>query len=342
MARFLLILVAFMWLQAVGLALFALALRKHRERAPARRRAQWARWSPALMDVLMDAAAPERLWAKVEVDERADFVEFLLEYGRRVAGRDNASIRHLARPHLQSIAPRLRSGSPETRARTLQALGELDLDRWSEAVVAGLDDPSPTVALVAAATLARERAVDQLPGVLAHLERFARWRPDYLASVLATFGPGAAPDLRYALQEPTTKPQARAAVASALAHLNDADAADAAHRVLDGDPEPELGAACLRLLERVGTEEHRPAALRHVGAESFALRLSAARALGRTGGPEDHALLREMVLTDPSPLVALNAGRALLEAGGRMELRELAGRDHSRSRVARQALAEAR
>ncbi|NNM35355.1 MAG: HEAT repeat domain-containing protein, partial [Gemmatimonadetes bacterium] len=341
MARFLVTLVAFMGLQAVALALFALVLRRHRDRTPVRRSQLWARWSPALMDVLMDAAAPERLWAKVDVNDGAEFVEFLLEYGRRVEGRDNARIRRLARPYLPAIADRTRSRSPETRARTLQALGELDLDRWSDALVAGLADPSPSVALVAAATLARERAVDRLPQVLERLDRFAGWRPDYLASVLATFGPGGATALREALED-STNAHVRAAVANALAHLNDAEAAGAACQVLEAGPDPELGAACLRLLERVGTEEHRSGALRYVDDESFALRLSAARALGRTGGAQDHARLREMVLSDPSPWVALNAGRALLEAGGRMELRELAGRDHSRSRVARQALAEAR
>lgn len=342
MARFLVGLMALLWIQGVVLALFALVLRRHREREPARRRRLWARWSPALMDVLMDAAAPERLWAKVEVNEGAEFVEFLLEYGRRVEGQDNVRIRHLARPYLPAIALGTRAWSPETRARTLQALGELDPQRWNHALVSGLADPSPTVALVAAATLARERAVDEVPRVLENLERFSGWRPDYLASVLATFGPGAAPILRGSLVDPEVNPRVRTALADALAHLNDAEAADGAQRVLESGPDPELGAACLRLLERVGTEAHRSAALRYVDAESFALRLSAARALGRTGGPRDHTKLREMILSDPSPWVALNAGRALLEAGGRMELRELAGRDHSRSRVARQALAEAK
>jgi len=195
---------------------------------------------------------------------------------------------------------------------------------------------------MAAATLARERSIAHLPQVMSRLWRFQDWRPDFLASLLATFGPAAAPTLRRALDDAENPPNTRAAVADALAHLNDAESARIAHGVLESTTDPDLGSACLRLLERVGTEEHRPAALAHLGSESFVLRLTAARALGRSGGQQDHELLRDLILNDPSPWVALNAGRALLEAGGRMALRELAGRDHGRSRVARQALAEAR
>ncbi len=342
MTTVLLVLMTIMGVQAMALAAFALVLRRHRERVPARRLAQARRWVPALMDVLMESAAPERLWAKVRVHERAEFVDFLLEYARRVEGRDQALIRLLARPHLSSVAGRLRANSPEARARAVQTLGELDLSGWSDEVVAGLSDPAPVVALTAAATLAREGSIAHLPQVMSRLGRFEGWRPDFLASVLATFGPAGAPGLRGALSDAENPTPMRAAVADALAHLNDAGAAKIAQTVLESTSDPDLGSACLRLLERVGTEEHRPAALAHLNSESFALRLSAARALGRSGGREDHELLRDMILYDPSPWVALNAGRALLEAGGRMALRELAGRDHGRSRVARQALAEAR
>ncbi|MGI9628100.1 MAG: HEAT repeat domain-containing protein, partial [Longimicrobiales bacterium] len=327
---------------AAVLAVWSLYLRSLRNKKPARRKALAEFWRPALLDVLMQSVSPESLWALVRNGEELVMVNFLLQHCRRLSGKDRDRIQLLASPYLPRVVAQLQHSSPERRARAIQTLGELGLDKWSDEVVGGLEDPSPFVAMVAASTLAREQSASHVDAVLENLSRFVHWQHDFLASMLASFGPEAASSIRSKLGAPDTSPRMKAVIMDALAHLNDADAADAAYRILEEGAEPDLESACLRLLARVGTGAHLEAVCARLDSKSYPVRLTAARALGRIGGRSERPRLREIVLSDSSPWVAINAGRALLEAGGRSALRELAGSRHRRSLVARQILAEAR
>ena len=327
---------------AIVLAIWSLHLRRIRDRKPARGKALADRWRPTVLDVLLDAASSESLWALVRDGDELLMVDFLLQHSRRVRGRDRRRIQHLAEPYLVHVVAQLSDRSAERRARAVQTLGELGLGRWQREVVAGLEDPSPFVAMIAASALAREGNATHVGSVLKNLHRFVHWQHDFLSSMLASFGPGAATEIRDALLEPNTSPSVKAVLMDALAHLNDADSAEEAHRLLEEGADTELETACLRVLTRVGTREHLDIVSSKLESRAYPLRLGAARALGRIGGRDEMNVLREMILTDSSPWVAINAGRALLQAGGKSILRELAGSDHRRALAARQILAESR
>ena len=324
------------------LAGWSFYLRLRREYEPRRRQRLTDIWRAPLVAVLMDSAAPEHLWARVALGDELVFLDFLLQHARRVDGEDRKRIRMLASPYLGSIRPYLTARVAETRARAIQTLGELGLADWNASVVQALSDPSPLVALIAATTLAREQAHQHVDDVLDHLPRFGHWRPDYLASMLASFGPAATGSIRARFQDETLPASVRAILVDALGHLNDAMAAEAAERELARSDNGEFRAACLRLLARVGSRQHLQTVRQAMGAEDFIVRLAATRAMGHIGDAAEQDDLLDSVLADPSPWVAITAGRALMEAGGHARLRELAGSEHRRAPVARQVMAEAR
>jgi len=70
--------------------------------------------------------------------------------------------------------------------------------------------------------------------------------------------------------------------------------------------------------------------------------LAAIRALGRFGVAEDLAPLERAARDDPSPWVAIAAGRALKEAAGEEALEALAGSDHPRAALGLQVISEQR
>jgi HEAT repeat protein len=120
--------------------------------------------------------------------------------------------------------------------------------------------------------------------------------------------------LRKALGSSDAPARTRGVAADALRLLRDPASADEAAAVLERGTDREVAAACLRLLEVLGTANHAPTVRRFVHDDDFVLRALAVTALGALGTGDDDARLLDEALDDPSPWVALHAARALHNA----------------------------
>ncbi len=301
-----------------------------------------SRWQYELREVLYGQGSLEALRASVDDDNRVEFLNFLLEYSRRLDGDERDEVRRLAEPHLAEILPYLDHRVEGRRARAVQTLGELGLPRYADEVISALDDPSPDVAMAAASTLAAAQDGSYADAVLARMNRFDDWRLDFLVAMLASLGPEAAPAFRWTLADQQASPRVRAVAADVLAQLDDAASADLAHDVLASEREVELRAATLRLLSSVGRGEHVEAVRAAVHDDALPVRLHAVRALGSLGSKEDLDSLDAAAKDDPSAWVAIAAARALKEAGGTERLDLLAGSDHPRAALGLQVISEVR
>lgn len=324
---------------AIAFALSVILLRLKNQRIAAR----WSRlehkWDETILMVLegeRDLAAFRDLVAS---DEELYCVNYIMRYARWLRGVERERAIALAQPYLHHVVPRAHGRDPQRRARAVQTLGELGLAAHAEIVIAALDDASPLVAMVAARALARKEHPQHLGPVLAHLHRFTTWSPNFLASLLAAVGPDAAPALREVLSDRSRTPAVRAVVATALAYIYDYEAADVAASVLQDQQDKELITACLRLMGRVGREEHLDQVRHFIEAEDFAVRAAAASALGSLGRVEDLARLRS-ACEDDSRWVALHAARALRDAGDLESLQQLAASGRARATLALQVLSE--
>jgi HEAT repeat protein len=336
---FLVIGIAILLAFAIGFAVSVILLRLKNQRKAAKWNRLERKWDEAILTVLEGDKELSAFWELVAPDEEMFCVNYIVRYARWLTGVERTRAVELAQPYLHRIVPRASSRDAQRRARAIQTLGELGLSKQSDVVIHALDDPSPLVAMVAARALARKEHSQFLPPVLAHLHRFTTWSPNFLASLLAAVGPDAAPDLREVLQDPKRPPDVRAVVATALGYIFDYDAADVAAEVLASVQEKELVTACLRLMGRVGRDEHLPLVRGFIESEDFAVRAAAASVLGSLGREEDLTRLRD-ACADDSRWVALHAARALRDAGDVESLQELATSGHARATLALQVLSE--
>ena len=319
-------------------AAYAVSLRV-RNRGKARRRTRLeAVWQPAILDELA-GGRPGALLARVQPRDRLFLLEFLMGYGRRLKGHEQAVVREIARPLLSSLLPVLAGDDPFRRAQAVQTVGILGLPEYSDRVVAALGDEADLVAMVAARALARHGSSENLVDVIGKLDRFENWSSSYLASLLVGFGPHVAPDLRRLLMDPGYSPRVRAA-AAALLNLHDLGVVPCAVALLATETDVDLLVVLLRLIREMGRPEDLGTVRRLAAAGAHAVRGEALQALGALGGEEDLALLTKG-LDDSSPWVALHAARALKQLGHPELLTELVGSDHPRALMARQVLQEA-
>jgi HEAT repeat protein len=159
--------------------------------------------------------------------------------------------------------------------------------------------------------------------------------------MLARGGPGAAPFLRETLSDSQRTPIVRAIAADALRLLNDIESASIAARVLEArqQEDRELVTSCVRLLRRLGHEEHVRLIRPLVSAADPVVRAAAVGALGALGGPKDAPLLQD-VLDDVAYWVSLEAARGLMSLGEVSALQRLAGSEGPWAVLARQVLSE--
>lgn len=324
---------------ALLFALGAVALRWKNERRRHRLSELEATWEPALLQALADPEQVRRLTDLVKHDDRLPFVRFILRYVGRVTGEQRELLRSAVSPHLTSVATDARTGSVEERALAIQTLGTLGLPDYEAAVMRGLDDDSPLVAMVAARALARRDQAHYAEHVLQRLSRFGSWSRGYLSAMLAQIGPAAAPSLRGTLEDPAEPPWVRTVAADALRRLNDLPAAASAVAVLHTADNRDLVASCLRLLARTGDSRHLETARVLARSEDSVVRSAALQAVGQLGNEEDTELLFTS-LSDTSPWVALQSARAIGRALGPDRLRSLADSLHPQAALARQVLRE--
>lgn len=324
---------------AIGFGISVLLLRLRNERNAARWRRLEALWDPVVTDILAGDAALPAFWALVPAADTRFAVDYLLRFLRRMTGEGRERLMELARPYLPLIAQRAGHRDPDRRAWAIQTVGELGLRDHTVLVLGALDDPSPLVAMVAARCLARPAHPEHLQAVVDRLQRFTTWNPNFLASLLASVGPDAAPQLRTALADRSRAPRVRAIAATALAYLRDPAAAEAAAAVLGTTDDRDLLASALRLLERVGSAAHLDAVRPLLASRDDVVRAAAAATLGRLGDAGDLERLRG-ACEDPSRWVALHAARALRNAGDTATLQQLASSGRARATLAMQVLSE--
>jgi len=322
---------------ALGLTVLVLRARNNRV---ARRWSRFERdWQEQVLEALESPAAAAELQRSIRPGEAQWFAEYLSRFARRLKGVERERLSELAAPAIPAVLARLGARSEAVRARAAETLGWLAPRAARSALVAALDDPSLLVAANAVRALTRDPDPELARQVGARLHRFERWRPAFIASMVAAMGPGAAPVLRGILADPRKRTEVRVIVAEALARLNDPEAADLAAAILAGEPEPPLAAASLLVLATIGRPEHRAAVRRRLDSPNDAVRINAARALGALAGQEDVALLAR-ALEDPSPWVAEHAARGLARGSGRALLTEIAATNPGLALVSREALAE--
>jgi HEAT repeat protein len=218
-------------------------------------------------------------------------------------------------------------------------LARMGMPTYADEVAQALDDPSPTVAMIAARSLFRPGHEAYFPAVLGHLHRFTGWNRSFLASMLAGGGPEAAPLLREILGDREQPPLVRAVASDALRELNDLASVPLAMEVMADETDREVVAGCLRILRQLGHREHVPHIRLKAASRDPVIRATAVAALGAIGGPAEIPLLQEK-LDDPSFWVSLEAARGLLALGAAGRLEQLAETTGPWSTLARQVLAE--
>lgn len=326
-------------LLALLFASIAVVLRFMNDREKARRGRLEDQWRPLLLGVLNGQLEPAELKNHVQPQERLFFLEYLYRFARRVEGPPLATIRGLAHTFLDKAASRVAEAPPDVRARYLTILGLLDFDAYSTLIEEALDSSSRLVSIVAIRILARTGGTGYTSAVIHRLQRFSDWSTNALASQLADLGREEPVVLRKALLDSTLPTRTRVIVANSLRQLNDAPSADIAIQILDNEDERPLLLSALRLLGRVGNEEHLPVVRAHADSSDEAVRIRAYDTLSRVGVPVDADRLREG-LEDSSTWVALHAARGLKQAGYGEVLHEVATSNHPRASVAQQVLAE--
>jgi HEAT repeat protein len=322
-------------------AIFTIYLRLRNMRKAKRWQRLEAEWEPMMLDFLAGERTADEVQQLVEAKESFFFLDYTLRFAQRLRGEEAVAISRLADPYLSLLIRRTQGGDASQRARAIRTLSTLGLERFSDTIIAALDDPSPLVAMIAARALTHKEHPKFAEHVLSRLYRFEYWSHGYLASMLTSAGPGVTPALRKTIADQDKPARIRAVAMDALRDLNDLEAADTVCQVLATESDRDLVAAALRLLGTVGRPEHLGPVRRLCHSDDFVVRAQALHALGLLGVSEDLALL-EQGTADASPWVALQAARGLKEAGGESILLQLITAKHPRSDLAKQVLAEGR
>ncbi len=302
----------------LAFAAFVVLLRIANVRRTARLVQRKSVWYPRIIGLISDGSDPRALAASVEPKERGDVVEIAWDITRRLRGADRLRVQLFATPLLDVLTPDLKARRPETRARALQVATCLGGDEYEQLSADFLDDRSQLVSLVAARALSQPVHASRIGEVLDQLDRYQQWSQALTSSMLAEVGMEAAPVMRTYLGNGAQPAHTRAAVARSLELLRDIEAASVAADQL-ADSDPELLAACLRLLCVVGTEAQAEAVRPLVDDERFFISAAAMTALGRLGSPDD-AMLIVSAIDRESPWIAIRAAQALAELHASAEL----------------------
>lgn len=331
--------IAVLTLVSFAFALLALLLRFLNDRATVREAQLTAAWEPAMLEVLAGTAPPSAVAERVEARDTDQFLTFLMGYARRLRGEERDMVRELAGPHLPRLAEKVTRGSAEERGLAVQALAEMGMPEYADAVEKALDDDSPVVAMIAARGLFRRGQERHFPHVLLSLPAFVLWSRSFLASMLAGGGGEAAPLLRQLLSNPNEPSLVRAVATDALRGLNDLESVEVALTLLEDETDRELMTGCLRLVRQLGHRGHVDEIMRFVTDSDPVIRAAAVGAVGQLGGDDDVPVLQS-VLGDDAYWVSLEAARGLMSLGEVTTLRRLAGGDGPWSVLARQVLNE--
>ncbi len=330
----------------VAFMVYALALHLRSLRVERRREALAEIWRPRLLEAAtgefssapdQDGVVPED--SIVAPDDRVLFLELVTTYARALEGPERRNVERLGEPYLDALTPLLDDHDAYRRAYALDILGALGFEGARERFTAGLKDDSALVAMVAARTLARSGDATHVPLILERLDTFASWSANYLSSLLVSFGPEAAPPLRALATDRSADPRFRSVALQALRELNDMGGVDGAVVVLADETDPEVQAQIIRLAGMLGEPGHLKdirafASSPHAHVRAVALRAIASLSDGRTTDLD----LVSHGLDDPSPWVALQAARGLVQLDRKGELEALAASASPRAALAAEVL----
>lgn len=297
-------------------------------------------WQAGLFRVLAGELPPGDLPARVAPAHRAEFLSFLVPYATTVQGEAYQQIQSVAHPFLETLQGKLSSSRPLIRALAVQRLGLLGGEAYADALRARLNDPDPQVALMSARRLTKLSNPDDATLIIEQLDRFEQVDRRQVTSILVDLGDEATSAYRSALDDPSRGSFTRVCCAEALRWLGDTEASSVSDRLLcNQDPyaspeDPELTAALLRLLRRVGQDRHADVVRSYLASPVSFVRIHAARALGQLGGGQDLQTLTTLVRGDDSRWVALSAARSLAELGYLRPLRQLRDSTHPRASLA--------
>lgn len=326
---------------ALGFSAYTLLLRTRHARRERLRAELKSRWEGPVLAAIADPDRISEVHPLVPGRYRMHFVQFVLDFARRVRGVERRTLRRLVEPYLDEIAERVAHRRAEVRTRAVQTLGTLGLPKYEDEVLAGLEDPSPLVSMVAARYLARPEFPQYGPELMKHLGRFEGWNRSFLASMLAAMGPEMAPILRDGLVDAEQPAWLRSVYAESLRMRRDARAAAPAVDALVDAEGRDLAASLLRLLAAVGRPEHVDVVRSLCQAEDEIIRAQAFHALGVLGDVAELPILFAG-MEDTSPWAALHAARGVRDAGGAEMLEEIARSETELARLAGQVLFEER
>lgn len=296
-------------------------------------------WEPVVLAVINGELVASDFYRRVRKKDVRYVADFLLRYASRLKGAERETVTLLAAPYLTLVASELKARSPEKRAYALRTLGELSVARYSAEFLRALDDPSPLVAMNAFQALARHYDLAYAKRLLRALERFEFWSMRYLAAMLANMGSESLGVLRAAYGDPQRPARVRGVLATTLANLNDARAAEIAARILETESQVDLIVASLKLIEKVGGRDQLPAVRTFTVSPNPAIRAQAVTTLARLGTSEDVDQIRS-ALDDESNWVAIHAAQGLQALGKTDMLERLEATNHPRAIAAREVLWE--
>lgn len=296
-------------------------------------------WEGQIMEFLSNDDTTKLPELEIKRRDQDFFVQYLYRFASRLRGQELQIIKDLAVPYLPMIAGKLKRGYPELRARNISILATLGFPEYINPIIEALQEDAPIVKMAAARILAHADYPEHIDLILPELSHFDEWSMNFLASMLSEMGPDIAPRLRQELLNGEASVRVRIAAAEALRRIGDLAASDAAVKVLEAGENPELSAACLRILRDMGTPRHRSLLLGLVSSPEEIIRIHALSALGALGSELDSAIILKG-LNDPSSWVALQAARALHQIKSTKILEEIASSHHPRASIAQQILTE--
>lgn len=294
-------------------------------------------WEPLILDFVAGSYSVETIQEKIKPSESLFFVDYLSRYAERLIGHQKKLVSRLAAPYLEKIAPRLKTGDSEQKARAIQTLSVLALDKYKNEIADTLNDESPLVTMLAARCLSEGGYSEFLPVILDKIPHFRAWNASFLASMLTSMGPESSAFLREELKDENKPYWVKIVILRALRQLNDWESVPYATTFLTGDHHFELKAAALQLLSRMGNESHLPLIRELAHSDNGVLRLHAIKALGNMGDEQDRPLLHKQ-FEDPSRWIALQAGHTLKRIGDLAFLIDIEKSDHPRAKLAQQIL----
>ena len=284
-------------------------------------------WKTSFLDFVNGEKSKFDVWKVVKPFDSLIFVNYLLKYSRGIKGVELEKIKELSLPYLDAIVDQLKSPASEVRARAVQTLGTLGIQKYKREVILALDDSSPLVEMVAARSLCREKSPELALPVIANLDKFENWSQGFLVSMLSSIGSDITPALRESLRSKENSTWVRVIAVETLRELKDLKSAEIAFEIVNNENDPDLLKSSLRLLSVVGTKDHLAAVRKHSESKNIYVRAQAINTLGVIGTTEDTEVMIN-ALQEDSYWIASYAAVGLKNLGKIGLLQQLVKSNH--------------